>query len=124
MFNDPENAVDPLKDEQFILNYRFNWQSVYDLSDCLELDHNPFLHLCSSSCIAINKQSIVLCYRIIAVSNGQSISCSQVNGVSVSNALSHQLSALVKLLSKLEVADVPVHFFNVVGFPRVCGVIL
>ena len=46
VFRDHENPMDTFNDEQLILNYRFDRQSIHELSDHLELDHSTF-HSCA-----------------------------------------------------------------------------
>ena len=49
--------MDMFNDKQQILNYRFDKHSIYDLSDCLKLDHSTF---CSCALSAVLQLMIVL----------------------------------------------------------------
>lgn len=119
--------MDTLNDQQLRLHYRFGRQSIYDLSDRLDLDHPTFR---SSALPAFLQLMIAL--RFYATGSFQSVLaevfqihrstvCRVVHRVS--KALTRLLSTVVKFPSRQEEDEIAAHFFNVAGFPKVCGVI-
>uniref|UniRef100_A0A3B3T239 DDE Tnp4 domain-containing protein n=1 Tax=Paramormyrops kingsleyae TaxID=1676925 RepID=A0A3B3T239_9TELE len=107
-----ENPLDTLNDEQLILLYKFDRQSIYDLSD-------PALQL-------------MIALRFYATGSFQAVIgdvfhvhkstvCRVIHRIS--NAIAGLLNTVVKFPSKPEEDEIATNFFNVAGFPRVCGVI-
>ena len=127
VFRDRENPMDTLNDEQLILHYRFDRQSIHNLSDRLELDHSTF-----RSCALPGFLQLMIALRFYATGSFQSVIgevfhvhkatvCRVIHRVS--NALTRLLNTVVKFPSKQEEDEIAAHFFNVAGFPKVCGVI-
>ena len=119
--------MDTLNDEQLILNYRFDRQSIYELSDCLQLGHSTF-----RSCALPAVLQLLIALRFYATGSFQSVMGevfhvhkSTVSRVihRVSNGRTRLLNTVVKFPSQPEEDEIAVHFYHVAGFLRVCGMI-
>nr|XP_023674188.1 putative nuclease HARBI1 [Paramormyrops kingsleyae] len=127
VFRDRENPLDTLNDEQLILLYKFDRQSIYDLSDRLQLDHST-----NRSCALPAALQLMIALRFYATGSFQAVIgdvfhvhkstvCRVIHRIS--NAIAGLLNTVVKFPSKPEEDEIATNFFNVAGFPRVCGVI-
>lgn len=128
VFRERRNPLDTLGDEQFIAQYKFDRQSVYELAERLQLGHSTF-----RSCAIPSVLQLLITLRYYATGTFQSVIadgfnihkstvCRTVHRVS--NAIvTKLLNSVVCFPTRQEEDAIAEHFFNYSGFPKVCGVI-